>query len=529
MDNRLTRKSAIAGTFSLPFSAASLCFNACALAVLVIMLFIAGSKLTHAQNEDLESLLDLYPEQTAQQATPVRAVHTAFAKAKIAEVEAAATFKVVRSTEKWDFVRFVKPTVPVWVSKEYLRISAGLAEVTASRLNGRLRPSISAPILIGINRGYVSPVLESTNGFAKIKAPASLIVTLPRNDDSTAQTAQVKRQAVPVTSPNSSNGAASDNGATQVRQVNQPEPRVAQPSTQNQNAASTNVNTSLTDDRPSESLDDQAGQATASGQATAPGPVPAPQSSVPAALPSSSEQSHLIAPGDAISLFVFGEPDLSATNVRVPQSGNVSLPLIGSVPVAGKTIREIEQQVRAILSQGYVKNPRLSVSIFSYRPIFIRGAVRTTGAFPYSEGLTVAKALALAGGTKNSAQAQGVSVIRDGQTVESGLSLDSQYTVASGDVLSISEEAGVSEDATLFIYLHGEVASPGEYLFRRGLTVEKAIVLAGGFTLRASKKKVHITRYNGIGENEEPTKMRSVELYTAVEPGDVISVGARWF
>ena len=215
--------------------------------------------------------------------------------------------------------------------------------------------------------------------------------------------------------------------------------------------------------------------------------------------------------------------------MRVPQSGSVSLPLIGSVAVAGKTITQVESAVREILAQGYVNSPRLSVSIFSYRPIFIRGAVRATGAFPYTEGLTLAKVLALAGGSKNSARANGASILRDGETVESNLSLDSQFQVASGDVITIAEELGVGEDAALFIYLHGEVASPGEYLFRRGLTVEKAIVLAGGFTMRGSPKKVRVTRYNGIAENEEPKKMKSAELYTIVEPGDVIYVGARWF
>lgn len=241
------------------------------------------------------------------------------------------------------------------------------------------------------------------------------------------------------------------------------------------------------------------------------------------------ERQHLIAPGDAISLLVFGEPDLSVENARVPESGRVSFPLIGSISVGGQTTQQIENTIRSTLSAGYVKNPRLSVSIFSYRPIFIRGAVRSTGSFPYTEGLSVAKAIALAGGSKNSAKANGVSVLRDGETVESGLALDSQKKVASGDVITIAEELGVSEDPTLFIYLHGEVAKPGEYLYRRGLTVEKAIVLAGGFTLRGSQKKIKVTRYAGQAKDQEPIKVKGVKLYTPIEPGDVIKIGARWF
>lgn len=241
------------------------------------------------------------------------------------------------------------------------------------------------------------------------------------------------------------------------------------------------------------------------------------------------ERQHLIAPGDAISLLVFGESDLSIENVRVPESGRVSFPLIGSVAIGGQTTRQVENTLRGMLSEGYVKNPRLSVTIFSYRPIFIRGAVRSTGSFPYTEGLSVAKSIALAGGSKNSAKANGVSVLRDGETIESGLALDSQQKVASGDVITIAEELGVGEDSTLFIYLHGEVAKPGEYLYRRGLTVEKAIVLAGGFTLRGSPKKIKVTRYAGQVKDKEPIHVKGAKLYTPIEPGDVIKIGARWF
>ena len=77
--------------------------------------------------------------------------------------------------------------------------------------------------------------------------------------------------------------------------------------------------------------------------------------------------------------------------------------------------------------------------------------------------------------------------------------------------------------------MHGEVASPGEYKFRSGLTVEKAIVLAGGFTIRGSRKKISVTRYDGKGTNEEPEKVKKVKLYTEIKPGDVINVGATWF
>ena len=179
------------------------------------------------------------------------------------------------------------------------------------------------------------------------------------------------------------------------------------------------------------------------------------------------------------------------------------------------------------LAQGYIRDPRLSITIDSYRPIFIKGAVQNIGAFPFTEGLTIAKALALAGGAKNSARKEGVSVSRDGLTIVEGLSIDSQYQISSGDIVDVTEELGGDEGSAYYVYLHGEVNRPGEYLFRRGLTVEKAVVLAGGFTLRASRKKVSVSRV--VEGESEPQKIKKVPLYLPIEPGDIIDVGASWF
>jgi len=215
--------------------------------------------------------------------------------------------------------------------------------------------------------------------------------------------------------------------------------------------------------------------------------------------------------------------------VRIPGSGAVSFPLIGLVQVAGKTTVEVEREVARLLSEGYVRNPRLSVSIFSYRPIFIRGAVNNVGSYPYTEGLTVGNAIAIAGGVTNSANNEGVTISRDGGVIAQGLSINSDQLVRSGDVISIDERQGVPEEDSFYVYLHGEVNNPGEYKFRRGLTVEKAVVLAGGFTIRASRSKITITRYVGSQENAEPEKLKRVKLYTPIEPGDIVDVGASWF
>jgi polysaccharide export outer membrane protein len=396
-------------------------------------------------------------------------------------------------------VRFNQATVPGWVSQEYVDITSGRVSITASILNLRSQASTSSLIVDRLPHGYSSRVLDRKNGFLKILAPSSLVVALRKSD--------LSKQGIkssPSWSVNDGDNITPD------------APQKALGSRRNQNV-DVNVDQAPIDSKQTIKAAPQNNETVQSTM------------DLLAAPKRVSEKSHIIAPGDAISLVVFGESDLSIQNVRVPQGGQVSLPLIGAVSVAGKTTNEVEKDVYKLLSQGYVRNPRLSVSIFSYRPIFIRGAIRETGSFPFTEGLTIAKAIALAGGSKNSANKNGVSILRDGNVILDSLSIDSQVEVSSGDVISVSEEFGVSEDQATYVYLHGEVASPGEYLYRRGLTVEKAVVLAGGFTLRASRKKVSVTRYINKEEGEEPERLKKVRLYTPVQPGDIIDVGASWF
>lgn len=418
-----------------------------------------------------------------------RAVYNRNSKRKIGDVLSSSKFSVIENQKKWLLVRFDEASVAGWVSRDYVSISEKVATVNTAILNLRSQPSASGKIIERLPRGYSSSILGSENGFVKLFAPLNLVVALKK--ETVNKLGKKRSVSQPVVKPET-RGINTQPGATLVGQV----------TTKKQQKSELVNNSKATQ----AALDKRVSKK-----------------------PSKGENTHIIAPGDAISLLVFGEEDLSVQNVRVPQGGQVSLPLIGSISVAGKTTSEVEKDIYKLLSQGYVRNPRLSVSIFSYRPIFIRGAVRQTGSFPFTAGLTISKAIALAGGSKNSAKKQGVSILRDGEVVLESLSVDSQVEVSSGDVISISEEFGVSEDEATYVYLHGEVVSPGEYLFRRGLTVEKAVVLAGGFTLRASRKKVSITRYINSSEGEKPEKMKKVRLYTPVQPGDIIDVGASWF
>ncbi len=431
------------------------------------------------------------------QETERRPIYSKHTYSLIGEVAVDAPYQTIsvgcaKSAQK-KCVRFTQPTVKGWVSESYLNIDelTNTATVRADALNFRVGPRIQAPKITQVYQGHQSLLLDRRSGFAQIHAPISLEVLI--DDESGDKAVRLAEEA-----------------ATEVRPASKATEKVAEEfaSVSDENKASDTQNNKV-------------------GVAE----TVVPERSLPEQnqVVNLLESKHRLAPGDSISLLVFGEPDLSAQNVRVPQSGRVSFPLIGSVAVLGKTTSEVEQDVAALLSQGYVRNPRLSVSIFSYRPIFIRGEVSSTGDYPYTEGLTIAKAIAIAGGTKESASENGVSITRDGVVVAQGLSINSQTLIASGDIVSVDADEEVKEAESAYIYLHGEVAQAGAYEFQSGLTVEKAIVLAGGFTLRASKKKINISRYSDAAEDGAPIELKRVKLYTPIKPGDVIKVGASWF
>jgi protein involved in polysaccharide export with SLBB domain len=74
------------------------------------------------------------------------------------------------------------------------------------------------------------------------------------------------------------------------------------------------------------------------------------------------------------------------------------------------------------------------------------------------------------------------------------------------------------------IFILGEVENPGSYPYASGLTVVNAVALAGGYTYRASKRRVTIVR----ADDPQKTKER-VEETAPVAPGDVIEVPERHF
>lgn len=104
-----------------------------------------------------------------------------------------------------------------------------------------------------------------------------------------------------------------------------------------------------------------------------------------------------LAPGDRITVTVFGQTDLSG-DFLIDTAGSISLPLIGAVQVSNLTLPEIEGRITERLADGYLRRPSVSARIMELRPIYVVGNVKAPGSYPYRSGMSVMSAIALGGG-----------------------------------------------------------------------------------------------------------------------------------
>lgn len=125
-------------------------------------------------------------------------------------------------------------------------------------------------------------------------------------------------------------------------------------------------------------------------------------------------QVYVLAPGDKIAVQVYGEPELSVSELAIDNAGNVSLPLIGQVRAAGQSSTELARTVEAAYAADFVRDPRVNVVVLEgqQRTIAIEGEVEQPGVFPYSEGQTLLTALALARSPTETAKLDEVIIFR---------------------------------------------------------------------------------------------------------------------
>ena len=126
---------------------------------------------------------------------------------------------------------------------------------------------------------------------------------------------------------------------------------------------------------------------------------------------------YLLGAGDKIAIRVFGEEDLSL-QTQLTDSGTINYPFLGSIKVAGLTLKQLEQLIYDGLKGDYLVSPSVFVGMDEYRPFYIHGEVKKPGAYPYQPGMTVNQAIALAGGLTERASRDRIILAREANKAE---------------------------------------------------------------------------------------------------------------
>src|SRR6476659_1177302 len=149
--------------------------------------------------------------------------------------------------------------------------------------------------------------------------------------------------------------------------------------------------------------------------------------------------SYKLGAGDMISVRVLGEEDLRREKIRLSDAGSLSFPVLGEIKVKGMTVGALEEYITNGLKGRYLLNPQVTVSIEEYRNFFVNGMVEKPGGYPFSPGLTVRKAISIAGGFRERAARDKISVIHDDDAKQVGRRVDLNSAVLPGDILTVEE------------------------------------------------------------------------------------------
>ena len=261
----------------------------------------------------------------------------------------------------------------------------------------------------------------------------------------------------------------------------------------------------------------------------------------------SAEADYRVGPGDVLEVEVYDDPDLSGL-VTVQHGGEISFPLLGDLSVTGLTAREVRETLTRLLAKDYLVDPQVVVKVKEHRSQWITlvGEVQRPGKYFLQGSKTLLELLTEAGGF--TPQASGEVIVSrpepeappeeengGSEPIRIFLSPD-QPPAQQKTALSHQLQSGdiVTATSTQFFYVSGEVKNPGSYPMTPGLTVLKAVSVAGGLTKFGSKGKVEILR-KGKGSDAERIKVDLGDIEGGKKPDvpltaeDIIKVGKRVF
>ena len=244
---------------------------------------------------------------------------------------------------------------------------------------------------------------------------------------------------------------------------------------------------------------------------------------------SSRADDYRMGPGDVLNITVYDNDDLK-TKVRISENGTIVMPLLGRVDIDRLTVDQVTEKITSLLSDGYLVNPQVNVSVVEYRSkkVVVLGNVRHPGIIELNGSITFLELVSKSGGLEKDAGDTAAIQRESADGKKEVIVVDLRALIEKGNV---SQNVAINDGDTVFIsksgmcYITGEVETPGTYPCGEKTTVLKLIALSGGFTGKASKSSVNIVR---IIENQK-TVLEDVSLDTFLKHDDVVVVPESFF
>jgi polysaccharide export outer membrane protein len=257
-------------------------------------------------------------------------------------------------------------------------------------------------------------------------------------------------------------------------------------------------------------------------------------SSASAQTPQQQDKDYIIGPEDVLDIQVWGSKDLNQI-VFVRPDGKTSLPLVGEIAVAGKTVQQLQDHLSQVY-EATVKGAVVTVIVkeIKSRPVYFVGGFGKPGVMQLTRELTLLQAISIVGGVVPNADGEKGFLLR----ADKRIPIDFNRLVQRGDLSqNLKLEPGDSVVVPLAdaVYVNGEVKIPGAVKYTGDLTVLKAVTQAGGLTPLAAGGRVDILR--GTPEKKERIRvdidkmMRSPDENPDIrlQPNDIIFVPQRLF
>jgi polysaccharide export outer membrane protein len=147
---------------------------------------------------------------------------------------------------------------------------------------------------------------------------------------------------------------------------------------------------------------------------------------------------YILGPGDKVRIKVYDDANVTG-EYEVNSAGFVSVPLVGQVKAAGQTTRQLESTLVSRMKGKIANDPKINIEMATYAPFYVHGEVKKAGVYPFQPGITLADAIATAGGLTYRADESTVILQRAGSPEAVAVPLNGPVRVYPGDNIRVAE------------------------------------------------------------------------------------------